>query len=370
LLGQLWGIRDRLESVIENIPAGLLIPPSAKIIMGKGQCESILGHQYIVCNCVEDYIGYRGFHPDGSRIQPHEWPMVRSVLKREVVTGEEIIYRRGDGRLCSLQINSAPIRDKRGGIVAAITTFQDITGRKRDEEELAEAKAQAEPYPDPMGHDINNMNMIAMGNIELAREIVEIDGQFEGENIFLLDQALEPVKNSSRLIDNIRKLQQGKKGSYKQEVYDLGNLLNEVSAQHKSTPDKYVKIISGTHNGVHVEANELLKDGFANLIGNAIKHSTGHTFINIRMVKEKKEGRPYCMVTIEDNGSGIPDAMKDRIFDRLHVGNTKAGGSGLGLYLVKSLVDSYGGRVWVEDRMPDDHTKGAKFMVMLPMLDN
>jgi signal transduction histidine kinase len=42
---------------------------------------------------------------------------------------------------------------------------------------------------------------------------------------------------------------------------------------------------------------------------------------------------------------------------------------GLGLYLVKSLVESYGGRVWVEDREPGDHTKGAKFVVMLPAME-
>ena len=47
-------------------------------------------------------------------------------------------------------------------------------------------------------------------------------------------------------------------------------------------------------------------------------------------------------------------------------GSDKAKGMGLGLYLVKSLVDSYGGSVWVEDRVPGDHTQGARFVVMLP----
>ena len=42
---------------------------------------------------------------------------------------------------------------------------------------------------------------------------------------------------------------------------------------------------------------------------------------------------------------------------------------GLGLYLVKSLVESYGGRVWVEDRIAGDHTKGARFVVMLPAVE-
>ena len=69
---------------------------------------------------------------------------------------------------------------------------------------------------------------------------------------------------------------------------------------------------------------------------------------------------------VEDDGPGIPDDFKSRIFNRMLKGTDKAKGMGLGLYLVKSLVDSYGGRVWVEDRVPGDHTKGARFVVMLP----
>ena len=51
-------------------------------------------------------------------------------------------------------------------------------------------------------------------------------------------------------------------------------------------------------------------------------------------------------------------------------GTNKAKGMGLGLYLVKSLVDSYGGRVWVEDRISGDHTKGDRFVVILPAVNN
>lgn len=48
-------------------------------------------------------------------------------------------------------------------------------------------------------------------------------------------------------------------------------------------------------------------------------------------------------------------------------GNTKARGKGPGLYLVKKLVDDYHGAVWVEDRVPGDYAKGAKFVIMLPV---
>lgn len=69
---------------------------------------------------------------------------------------------------------------------------------------------------------------------------------------------------------------------------------------------------------------------------------------------------------VEDDSPGIPDAQKDKIFGRFRRGDTKASGKGLGLYLVKTLVEGYHGRVWVEDRIKGDHTKGARFIVMLP----
>ena len=69
---------------------------------------------------------------------------------------------------------------------------------------------------------------------------------------------------------------------------------------------------------------------------------------------------------VEDDGPGIPDDLKSVIFNRTLRGTSKARGMGLGLYLVKSLVDSYGGKVWIENRVHGDHTKGARFVVLLP----
>jgi signal transduction histidine kinase len=60
--------------------------------------------------------------------------------------------------------------------------------------------------------------------------------------------------------------------------------------------------------------------------------------------------------------------MKEKVFDRLQRGETRAIGMGPGLYHVKSLVDSYHGRVWVEDRVSGDHSKGSRFVVMFPAI--
>jgi len=57
--------------------------------------------------------------------------------------------------------------------------------------------------------------------------------------------------------------------------------------------------------------------------------------------------------------------MKEKVFDRSMRGGTKVSGHGLGLYLVKRLVEDQAGKVWVEDRVPGEHEKGARFVILL-----
>jgi len=134
------------------------------------------------------------------------------------------------------------------------------------------------------------------------------------------------------------------------------------------TKEYVSRSIELTGNGPSpVIANKLLRDVFTNLIGNAIKNSNGNgAAINVRLENAIRDGKNYYKVSVEDNGPGIPDDMKDKIFNRLQRGHTQATSHGLGLYLVKSLVDSYHGLIWVEDRVTGDHDKGSRFIVLLP----
>jgi len=101
-------------------------------------------------------------------------------------------------------------------------------------------------------------------------------------------------------------------------------------------------------------------------LSNSIKHSTGPVEISIVLNKVFEAGREHYKVWVEDDGPGIPDDLKSKLFQRKMRGRTKTTGSGLGLYLVKKLVEDLNGRVWVEDRVPGDPSKGARFVVLLP----
>ena len=197
-------------------------------------------------------------------------------------------------------------------------------------------------YLDLMGHDISNMHQIAMGYLELARDLQHDDKVTE-----FLDMPMEVLGRSARLIRNVKKLQKLKEGVFQTQVVDVCQLLVDVQREFGEVPHKAVTLNLNECEQCHVHANELLHDVFANLVGNAIKHTGDRADITIDMDTVRDNGGQYCRVMVEDNGPGIPDDFKGRIFNRLLKGTDKAKGMGLGLYLVKSLVESYKGRVWV-----------------------
>ncbi len=252
------------------------------------------------------------------------------------------------------------------GKPAGIVTAYDMTERKNTEIALMDAKAQAELYIDLMGHDINNMNQAALGFLEIVGEKLATRKALGAKDLELINNAMDSLRRSSGLIASVRKLQKESKGGLKPEVMDLGKVLADVKGQYSIVPEREVIISYVPSCKCYVLANELLKDVFSNIVGNAIKHSQGAIAINISLQTAEEHDRLFCKVIIEDTGPGIPDEQKRSIFERAGSDKAKLTGKGLGLYLVRTLVDDYRGKVWVEDRVPGDFTKGSRFVIMFP----
>ncbi|MGA9138633.1 MAG: PAS domain-containing protein [Methanocella sp.] len=278
----------------------------------------------------------------------------------------DIDYRiiRRDGSVRYVHSEGKITRDAEGKPLRMFGINQDITERKLAEKELSEAKAQAELYLDLMGHDINNMHQIALGYLELAKEMPAGEGLARS-----LDKSIEVLHRSARLIRDVKKLKNLRSGSFQTKDVDVCKVLSEMPREFGAVPYKRVSLNMNGCEQCHVVANELLHDVFANLVVNAIKHTGARADIFINLDRVEENGKSYCRVSVEDNGPGIPDDHKGTIFNRAMMSTSKAKGMGLGLYLVKSLVDSYGGRVRVEDRIAGDHTRGARFVVTLPAVE-
>ncbi|HEY3274377.1 MAG TPA: PAS domain S-box protein [Methanocella sp.] len=303
-----------------------------------------------------------------SCVHPDDLTLLSSLMESARHDGKRgsVDYRivRPDGSMRYVNtLADKIVRDRAGKVKWVYGITQDITERKQTEKALEEAKARAELYIDLMGHDINNMNQVALGFLEMSLD----DPGMGEETRKALSKSLESIRASSRLIHNVRKLQQIKTGGKSPTETDVDHVLRQVQAAYSKVPGTAATIrYSPATACCPVMADELLYDVFANMTENAIKHAKQAPVVDIRLGETEVDGRKYCRVSIEDNGPGIPDDMKQAVFGRMRRGDTKAKGSGLGLYLVKTLVGSYGGQVWVEDRVPGDRGHGCRFVVLLP----
>jgi signal transduction histidine kinase len=237
--------------------------------------------------------------------------------------------------------------------------------RKAAEIKLRDAKAQAELYIDLMCHDINNMNQVSLGYLELAIDKITTEGMLGSENLIFLKKPFESLKNIAKLIENVRKLQKEQTGQLTLKPVDVGEALADVKSQYSNVPDRDITINYHLKKKCFVLANELLFDLYSNIVGNAIKHSSGPLVIDIGLSTILEDDQKYCIVTIEDNGPGISDELKKQLSDRLCLINVRYTGKGFGLCLIKTLIDDFKGKFKIEDRVPGDYSKGTKFAVLL-----
>ena len=343
----------------------------------------------LILGSIDDYVLYHG--PDmkilwvnravglsksqatGSVIGEHCWkawhqkstpcqgcPAIEALRTGEV---RKALVMTSDGKEWLIQ--GYPVKGPNGAVTGVVTVSRDLTEYKRSDEELLKAKLQAELYLDLMGHDINNMHQIALGYMELARS--RHTGSDLGRNEFL-DKSIEVLQRSSQLIQNVRKLQKLHKGELQIASVDVPAVLAGVQAEFEAVSGRRITLNLNGHQHCYARANELLHDVFANLVGNAVKYAGDHAEIIVDMDVLEENGKRCCRVIVEDNGPGIPDDAKDAVFYR--IGKSTAHGMGLGLYIVKSLVEGYGGKVWVGDRVMGDHTRGARFVIMLPAAES
>ncbi|MDY6776169.1 MAG: HAMP domain-containing sensor histidine kinase, partial [Halobacteria archaeon] len=118
---------------------------------------------------------------------------------------------------------------------------------------------------------------------------------------------------------------------------------------------------------VDVRANDLLSTVFRNLLNNSVQHNDKPTpRVEVSAEIDNVGGR--IIVCVADNGPGIPDGRKQEVFGKGEKG-LESEGTGVGLYLVNTLVESYGGDVWVEDNPDAPDGEGTVFVVELQAAD-
>ncbi|HYG88974.1 MAG TPA: PAS domain-containing protein [Azospirillum sp.] len=130
--------RRRLRAVLHHMPAGLMVveAPSGRLLLSSDATEGLLGHPVQRPEIFDAQAGYGAVHPEGTPYRPEEYPLARVLATGETIEQEEVLYRRGDGRLITLAVNAMPVRNESGRMVLAINSFIDISERKAMEQAL------------------------------------------------------------------------------------------------------------------------------------------------------------------------------------------------------------------------------------------
>jgi len=202
--------------------------------------------------------------------------------------------------------------------------------------ELEASNQTAALYLDIMVHDINNANTIAIGYTQFLADALD------GEQQRMAQKMLSQLRRSSALIASVATLRRAPESLAELAEVDLDQVIRAQVAEHSVIPIRY------EGRPVRVLANDLLSAVFENLIGNAEKFAGLKGEITIRVEDHGDE----VLVSVEDTGPGIPDDIKPHLFARFSGGNGEKSGRGLGLYICRMLVERYGGRIWVDDRVP------------------
>jgi two-component system cell cycle sensor histidine kinase/response regulator CckA len=141
LLVQVEAERLRLQAVLDQMQAGVMIAeaPSGRVVLGNQLAESLRG-TLVWPDGSEKHEEISAWLSDGSPCAADDWPLSRAISKGEVISGEVIRIHGSDGSQKWLYVNSGPIRDLSGQIVAGVATFSDITDHRRAEEALRESE--------------------------------------------------------------------------------------------------------------------------------------------------------------------------------------------------------------------------------------
>ncbi|KDE56397.1 PAS domain S-box protein [Methanoculleus sp. MH98A] len=215
---------------------------------------------------------------------------------------------------------------------------------------LEVANREANLYLDILTHDIRNADNVA--NIYADLLIDELEGEPARHARKLKDGIRKSIEITAN-VATLRKIQEVRNGLARQNLHDV------IREEIAHFPDLCIRYCG---QPVEVFADDLLPEVFTNLIGNAAKHGGPGVEVTVAVDDLDEEG---VVVTVADTGPGVPDEAKEAIFFRFEREGGRRGSQGLGLSICRMLAARYGGRIWVEDRVPGRPGEGAAFRFSL-----
>lgn len=248
-----------------------------------------------------------------------------------------------------------------GGVALSLDPLQAM-GFVLDNSARKELEQRKDDFISMASHELRNPLAAVKIQTQLVRKRLEKQSQHEAATA--LSRLEGPVKQLERLIGELLDVSRIQAGNleYVQETVDLNVLLREITGtmQHLY-PDHTFLVRGNVHTGVSGDRDRL-GQVFTNLLSNAVKYAPGAKSIEIDL----SSSEDVVTIQVTDHGLGIPQELRDKIFERFYRAadpkKRRIPGLGMGLYIVAEIIKHHGGTITVESTVG----KGSTFTVTLP----
>jgi PAS domain S-box-containing protein len=309
----------------------------------------------------------------------HEEPKILERIARgDRVEHYETVRRRKDGKLFDVSLTISPITDAQGKIIGASKIARDISERKRMENELrqyvaelSEADRRKNEFLAMLAHELRNP-LAPIRNALNILKLSEQDGKAAVSTTDMMDRQLGQL---IRLVDDlldISRISRGKIELQRQRVELASVIHHAVETSRALAPcmghEFNMKLPS---DPVYVYADPMrLAQVLGNLLNNACKFTEKGGRISLTVSVDQTESESKMVeIRVSDTGIGIDAAQLPRVFDMFMQADTSlersTGGLGIGLTLVKNLVDMHDGTIQAHS---DGLGQGSEFIVRLPIV--
>jgi len=353
-------LREKKESeaIIRNTADGIAVIDHRKRIVDLNPAlERLLGwsrEEALGIPCTELF---HGPNPDQDGLCEKGCPFNLTASQGDSLFVEHPIFAR-DGRQLDVQVSYGLIHDETGGVSRVIAAVRDVSKQK----ELERLRSE---FVSTVSHEFRTPLALIKGYIAtLLRQDLTLGEETRQRFLRNIDEAADRL---TRLIDellNISRIEAGRLELNLQPL-DLRELVTAVLERLHPEADHCQLVAQLPPQELVVQADsDKIERVLLNLLSNALKFSPEGGTVTVEV--QPAEAPPGVLVSVTDQGSGIPPEHLDHIFDKFYRAGDdlvrKANGVGLGLYICKSIVEQHGGRIWAESTPG----KGSTFRFILP----
>lgn len=342
----------RLYTIIEQLPVGVLITDSKGLVVQTNkQLSQILGQKIPLGSMAGKESLVEGLNENGEEMQGHHSPVAKALFARKPITGKEFVIEKS-GKKTYIRVNAAPVKNKKGKIIAAASIVSDITEQRALEK-------RKDDFINMASHELKTPITSIKLYIDLISRKVKT-----GQTAKLLGSLKEQTNRLQELVRellDVSRMQTGKL-SFSKEEFRLDRFI-EATITELDESQKGPRLIFAKKIPVSVRADKFrIYQVLTNLVMNAKKYSPHDSTIYLRMSRGKKT----VTVSVQDYGIGIDRSEQEKIFDRLYqVSDDREKtfpGFGMGLYIAKEIITRHKGTIWVES----EKGKGSTFYFTLP----